>query len=60
VRSTDCVVIGDSESDVLAGVALGVRAVLLRSASAAPTAATSVQPSLAAAVEWLLGPVNGG
>jgi D-glycero-D-manno-heptose 1,7-bisphosphate phosphatase len=60
VRSADCVVVGDSESDVLAGVALGVRAVLLRSASATPTAATSVQPSLAAAVEWLLGPVNGG
>ena len=54
LRPEDCVVVGDSESDVLAGRAAGVPGVLLAAAAPDRTVAVSVQPDLAAAVDWLL------
>jgi D-glycero-D-manno-heptose 1,7-bisphosphate phosphatase len=55
------VVIGDAESDVRAGLAAGIPAVLLHPDPAAvrSTGARTVQTSLAAAVEWLLAPAGG-
>jgi histidinol-phosphate phosphatase family protein len=50
-----CVVIGDQESDVLAGRALGIPGILLNSGdTAADTVADAVYPSLHEAVAWLL------
>lgn len=54
VRAGDCLVIGDQESDVLAGRAAGVPGVLLSPGAPPTTVAVSVQPSLDAAVRWLL------
>jgi D-glycero-D-manno-heptose 1,7-bisphosphate phosphatase len=48
-------VIGDSESDMLAGKAVGALAVLLAVVPPASTVADAVQPDLATAVAWLLG-----
>jgi hypothetical protein len=54
------VVIGDSESDVLAGRALGIPGILLSpdafavAAGAADTVAVARHPTLQAAVGWLL------
>ena len=48
--------VGDAESDVLAGRAIGIRGVLLHPDLATTTAAVSVQRTLADAVQWLLGP----
>ncbi|HTE72470.1 MAG TPA: HAD-IIIA family hydrolase [Actinomycetes bacterium] len=56
VRPADAVVVGDNESDVLAGLAAGVPGVLLSAAAPESTAAMTVQPDLAAAVDWLLRP----
>jgi D-glycero-D-manno-heptose 1,7-bisphosphate phosphatase len=50
----DCVVVGDSESDVLAGRAAGVPGVLLAAVAPDRTVAVSVQPDLGAAVDWVL------
>ena len=54
-RPRRCVVVGDSESDMLAGRALGVPGVLLAAAAPPRTVAVSVCPDLAAAVEWVFG-----
>jgi D-glycero-D-manno-heptose 1,7-bisphosphate phosphatase len=56
VRPGEAVVVGDSESDVLAGLAAGVPGVLLSAVAPDSTAAMTVQPHLRAAVEWLLRP----
>jgi D-glycero-D-manno-heptose 1,7-bisphosphate phosphatase len=56
LEPADCVVVGDAESDVLAGQAIGIRGVLLHADLATTTAAVSVQRTLADAVQWLLGP----
>jgi D-glycero-D-manno-heptose 1,7-bisphosphate phosphatase len=49
-----CLVIGDSESDMLAGEALGIPGVLLAADPAVATVAGAVHPSLLEAVGWLL------
>ena len=54
VRPAEALVIGDSETDVLAGVAAGVPGVLLAAPPPARTAAVAVRADLAAAVDWLL------
>jgi D-glycero-D-manno-heptose 1,7-bisphosphate phosphatase len=54
VRAADCLVVGDQETDVAAGLAAGIPGVLLAAARPAATAAVNVQPSLAATVDWAL------
>ena len=54
VRPAEAVVVGDSETDVLAGLAAGVPGVLLSAAAPDRTAAVAVTEDLAAAVDWLL------
>ncbi|MEP6761141.1 MAG: HAD-IIIA family hydrolase [Sporichthyaceae bacterium] len=49
-----CVVIGDSESDVLAGQALGISGILLSADARVDTVAIAVHASLPEAVAWLL------
>jgi D-glycero-D-manno-heptose 1,7-bisphosphate phosphatase len=52
------VVVGDAETDVLAGCALGVPGILIASARPDDTAAIMVATSLAAAIAWLLPPAS--
>jgi histidinol phosphatase-like enzyme len=53
-RPADCVVVGDQETDVEAGLAAGVPGVLLAAARPPATAAVSVHRTLLGAVDWLL------
>jgi D-glycero-D-manno-heptose 1,7-bisphosphate phosphatase len=55
VAPSDAVMVGDSESDVLAGKALGTLAVLLADSAPLSTAADVVVPDLGRAVSWMLG-----
>ena len=54
VEAARCVVIGDAETDVLAGRDLGISGILLNADATAATVADAVHPSLAEAVAWLL------
>jgi len=54
VRPDEAVVVGDSESDVLAGLAAGIPGVLLSAPAPDRTAAVAVAEDLVAAVAWLL------
>lgn len=58
VRAERCVVVGDAESDVLAGRALGMPGVLLAVSAPEQTVAAAVCPDLSVAVDWMLGPVE--
>jgi D-glycero-D-manno-heptose 1,7-bisphosphate phosphatase len=49
-----CLIIGDAESDMLAGAALGIPGVLLAADGASDTVAEAVCPTLLDAAHWLL------
>ena len=53
-RADRCVVLGDSETDMLAGRAAGVRGVLLADTAPGATVASAVCRDLGAAVAWVL------
>lgn len=52
--------VGDAESDVAAGRAVGAATVLLDPTGLRPTAADATLPDLVAAADWLLGPLPTG
>lgn len=54
-RAERCVIVGDSESDMVAGQTLGVPGVLLAGKVPRRTVAASVCADLSGAVEWVLG-----
>lgn len=53
-RAERCVVVGDAETDLLAGHAIGVPGVLLAPTRPPGTVAVSVMPDLSSAVAWVL------
>jgi D-glycero-D-manno-heptose 1,7-bisphosphate phosphatase len=54
-RADRCVVVGDAETDMQAGRAIGVSGVLLAATPPEHTVAVCVRPDLSSAVDWLLG-----